>query len=62
MSIGLVQEQTLPADLSPPAIKAARRLQALQTGRAYDIILIKHPDEWVLIIRDPQGAKTEHLK
>lgn len=62
MSIGLVQEQMQPADLSPPAIKAARRLQALQIGRAYDIILIKHPDEWVLIIRDPQGAKTEHLK
>jgi len=29
------QEQTAPADLSPPAIKIARRLQTLETGRAY---------------------------
>lgn len=62
MCIAPLQDRLAPADLSPPAIKAARRLQALPTGRAYDIILIKHPDEWVLIIRDPQGAKTEHLK
>lgn len=57
-----LQDRPAPADLSSQAIKAARRLQALPTDRAYDMMLIKRPDEWVLIIKDTQGAKTEHIR
>ena len=40
----------LPEDLSPQAVKAARRLQNLPSGKIYGIILVKSADDWTLCI------------
>lgn len=47
-----------PPDLSLPVVKLARRIQALQTGRVYAIIVIKSEDglSWSLI---GDGGKVE---
>lgn len=48
-----------PLDLSPPAIKLARRLQALPNDRIYAIIIVKREDRWELSISDEDGGKIE---
>jgi hypothetical protein len=49
-----------PPDLTPQAVKVARRLDALPRGRAYNILLVKRDDEWVLIVKD--DGKTEVVR
>ena len=39
-------------DLTPQAIKVARRLDGLAKNRSYDIQLIKRNDEWILLVKD----------
>ena len=51
-----------PQDLCQQAVKVARRLQALPVGKAYDIMLIKWPDEWSLIINTGDGVKVEKIR
>ena len=46
-----------PEDLSLLAVKVARRLQSLRSGRIYAILLVKHNDEWVLNIDDQGDAE-----
>jgi len=46
--------EEIPEDLSPQAVKAARRLQNLPNGKMYGIILVKGNDEWTLCI-EAQG-------
>jgi len=47
----------LPEDLSPQAVKAARRLQNLQSGKIYGIILVKSKDEWTLCVEEQGDAE-----
>ena len=49
-------------DLSPEAIKAARRLQALPEGRLYLAVIAKVAKMWLLALLTPQGAKVERIK
>ena len=51
-----------PQDLCQQAVKVARRLQALPVGKAYDVMLIKWPDEWLLIIKSSDGVKVETVR
>lgn len=47
----------VPEDLSPAAVKLARRVQALQNGHTYVILLVKLSDEWVLTVEDKGKAE-----
>jgi len=50
----------LPEDLSRPAVKLARRLQALATGRVYLLILVKLPGRWLWsVFPNTAGVKIE---
>ena len=42
----------VPEDLSPAAVKLARRVQALKNGRTYVIILVKSSDGWIITVED----------
>lgn len=55
----MTQEQGNPVDLSIPAIKVARRLQALPDYKAYKLELVKTGKVWVLILEDGRGKKAE---
>jgi len=50
-----------PPDLSPPAVKVARRLQALPGGRTYIVVLTKTQEgAWILaLLPNAAGAKVE---
>jgi len=47
----------VPEDLSPAAVKLARRMQALKSRRTYVIILVKLDDEWLLTVEDKGKAE-----
>lgn len=49
--------QLVPEDLCPAAVKLARRVQALKSGRIYAIILIKSNDGWILTVEDKGKAE-----
>jgi hypothetical protein len=49
-----------PPDITPQAIKVARRLDALAKCRAYNILLVKRDEEWILVIKD--DGKTEVVR
>ena len=44
-------------DLSELAVRAAQVLDALDVGRAYDLLLIKRSDEWTLVARATAGGQ-----
>jgi len=46
----MMHAEDIPEDLSPQAVKAARRLQNLPNGKIYGIILVKSGDDWTLCI------------
>ncbi len=49
-----------PPDLSLPAIKVARRLQALPDDRTYIVVLTKVRGAWILaLLPNATGAKVE---
>jgi len=49
-----------PPDLSPPAVKVARRLQALPDERTYIVVLTKVRGAWILaLLPNAAGAKVE---
>jgi hypothetical protein len=52
----------MTSDLSPAAIKLARRLQALPAGRFYLAILYKAAKIWLLGILTPRGIKAERIQ
>jgi len=55
------QQGDEPEDLSPQAVKVARRLQALQSGLIYGILLVKTGrDEWILCIEE--RGKAERIR
>lgn len=57
------QPAPIPPDLSTPAVKAARRLQALPMGRGYTFTLVKLArDKWLLLVHGADGVKVEVLK
>jgi len=45
-----VKQPTSPPDLSQAAIKAARRLQALEDGQSYVVYVVKLKDQIVLAV------------
>ena len=47
----------VPEDLSPAAVKLARRMQALKSGRTYAIILVKSDDGWIVTVEDKGKAE-----
>lgn len=49
-----------PQDLSPQAVKLARRIQALPRGTTYTLILFKGSDRWILCVQG-QG-KSEVIR
>jgi hypothetical protein len=50
-------------DLSPQAVRLARRLQALPDDRSYAFVLIKlSGGMWMLSIWDERGVKIETLR
>jgi len=46
----MMHAEDIPEDLSPQAVKAARRLQNLPNGKIYGFILVKSGDDWTLCI------------
>jgi len=48
----------VPEDLCPAAVKLARRVQALQNGRTYVILLVKSDDGWYLTVEERGKAET----
>lgn len=53
---------SVPEDLCVPAIKAARRLQALPVGRLHVVIVVKvSKDLWLQFVLSGQGFKVEKL-
>jgi len=51
-----------PPDLSPPAVKVARRLQALPDDRTYIVVLTKVRGAWMLaLLPNAAGAKVERV-
>ena len=40
----------IPEDLSPQAVKVARRIQSLPSGQSYDILLVKDGSTWLLSV------------
>jgi hypothetical protein len=51
-----------PQDLCPPAIKAARRIQALPSGRLHLVAVIKMLKVWFLFVLSREGVKMEKLE
>jgi hypothetical protein len=51
-----------PQDLSLPAIKAVRRLQALPSGRLHLVAVIKMLKVWFLFVITGEGVKMEKLE
>jgi hypothetical protein len=44
-------------DLSELAVRAAQVLDALDVGRAYDLLLIKRSDGWTLLAKATAGSQ-----
>lgn len=53
-----MKQQTTPPDLSPAAIKAARRLQALPDGRSYVVYVVKLEGQMVLVVVEKGKAEV----
>jgi hypothetical protein len=47
-----------PVDLCQQAVKLARRVQALPSGRVYALILVKRSGEWVLCVQGEGKAEV----
>ena len=54
--------RSMPEDLGLPAIKAARRLQALPVGRLHLVVVVKvTKDLWLQFVLSGDGFKAERL-